>query len=76
MVGPGALTFDHAAVHEIDSSWEVFRLLEEAVTPVAMGRNLPLAGFAAVALFLRKVGMCGLCLAAALVSLIAAEVVR
>jgi hypothetical protein len=27
MVGPGTLTFDHAAVHEIDSSWEVFRLL-------------------------------------------------
>jgi hypothetical protein len=21
------MTFDHAAVHEIDSSWEVFRLL-------------------------------------------------
>ena len=27
MVGPGTLTVDHAAVHEIDSSWEVFRLL-------------------------------------------------
>jgi hypothetical protein len=27
MVGPGTLVFDHAAVHEIDSSWEVFRLL-------------------------------------------------
>jgi hypothetical protein len=27
MVGPGTLTFDHAAVHEIDSSWEVLRLL-------------------------------------------------
>jgi hypothetical protein len=27
MVGPGTLTFDHAAVHEIDSSWQVFRLL-------------------------------------------------
>jgi hypothetical protein len=27
MVGPGTLTFGHAAVHEIDSSWEVFRLL-------------------------------------------------
>jgi hypothetical protein len=26
-VGPGTLTFDHAAVHEIDSSWEMFRLL-------------------------------------------------
>lgn len=26
-IGPGTLTFDHAAVHEIDSSWEVFRLL-------------------------------------------------
>ena len=26
-VGPGTLTFDHAAIHEIDSSWEVFRLL-------------------------------------------------
>ena len=26
-VGPGTLTFDHAAVHETDSSWEVFRLL-------------------------------------------------
>jgi hypothetical protein len=25
--GPGRLTFNHAAVHEIDSSWEVFRLL-------------------------------------------------
>jgi ABC-type molybdenum transport system ATPase subunit/photorepair protein PhrA len=25
--GPGTLTFGHAAVHEIDSSWEVFRLL-------------------------------------------------
>jgi hypothetical protein len=27
MVGPGTLTFDHAAIHEIDSSWGVFRLL-------------------------------------------------
>jgi hypothetical protein len=27
MVGPGTLTFDHAAVHEVDSSWEVLRLL-------------------------------------------------
>ncbi len=27
MVGPGTLTFDHAAVHQIDSSREVFRLL-------------------------------------------------
>jgi hypothetical protein len=27
MVGPGTLTVDHAAVHEIDSSWEMFRLL-------------------------------------------------
>jgi hypothetical protein len=27
LVGPGTLTFDHAAVHEFDSSWEVFRLL-------------------------------------------------
>jgi hypothetical protein len=27
MLGPGTLTFDHAAVHEFDSSWEVFRLL-------------------------------------------------
>lgn len=27
VVGPGRLTFDHAAVHEFDSSWEVFRLL-------------------------------------------------
>lgn len=26
-VGPGTLTFEHAAVHETDSSWEVFRLL-------------------------------------------------
>ena len=26
-IGPGTLTFDHAAVHEVDSSWEVFRLL-------------------------------------------------
>jgi hypothetical protein len=27
VVGPGTLTFDHAAVHEIDSSWEMLRLL-------------------------------------------------
>jgi hypothetical protein len=27
LVGPGTLTFDHAAVHQIDSSREVFRLL-------------------------------------------------
>ena len=27
LVGPGTLTFDHAAAHEIDSSWEMFRLL-------------------------------------------------
>jgi hypothetical protein len=27
LVGPGTLTFDHAAAHEIESSWEVFRLL-------------------------------------------------
>jgi hypothetical protein len=27
MVGPGTLTFGHAAVHEIDSSWEMLRLL-------------------------------------------------
>jgi hypothetical protein len=27
MAGPGTPTFGHAAVHEIDSSWEVFRLL-------------------------------------------------
>jgi hypothetical protein len=27
MVGPGTLTFGHAAAHEIDSSWEMFRLL-------------------------------------------------
>jgi hypothetical protein len=27
IVGPGMLTFDHAAVHEIDSSWEMLRLL-------------------------------------------------
>jgi hypothetical protein len=27
MVGPRTLTFDHAAAHEIDSSWEVLRLL-------------------------------------------------
>jgi hypothetical protein len=26
-VGPGTLTFSHAAVHEIDGSWEVSRLL-------------------------------------------------
>jgi hypothetical protein len=26
-VGPGTLTFGHAAVHATDSSWEVFRLL-------------------------------------------------
>jgi len=27
IIGPGTLTFDHAAVHEIDSSWEILRLL-------------------------------------------------
>lgn len=27
LVGPGLLAFDYAAVHEIDSSWDVFRLL-------------------------------------------------
>ena len=27
MVGPGMLSFDHAAVHEIDGSWEMIRLL-------------------------------------------------
>ena len=27
IIGPGTLTFDHAAVHEIDSSWEMLRLL-------------------------------------------------
>lgn len=26
-VGPGTLRFENAAVHEVDSSWEVFRLL-------------------------------------------------
>jgi hypothetical protein len=26
-IGPGTLTSGHAAVHETDSSWEVFRLL-------------------------------------------------
>ena len=30
-LGPGTLTFDHAAVHEVDSSWEVFRLLSIGV---------------------------------------------
>ena len=30
-VGPGTLTFNHAAVHEVDSSWEVFRLLAVGV---------------------------------------------
>lgn len=27
LVGPGILTFEWAAVHEVDSSWEVFRIL-------------------------------------------------
>lgn len=27
IIGPGTLTFDHAAVHEIDSSWEMCRPL-------------------------------------------------
>jgi len=36
MAGPGTLTFGHAAVHEIDSSWEVFRLLAIGVC-AAMG---------------------------------------
>jgi hypothetical protein len=27
LIGPGTLTFDHAAFHEVDSSWEMFRLL-------------------------------------------------
>jgi hypothetical protein len=31
LVGPGELIFDHAAVHEIDSTWEVFRLLATGV---------------------------------------------
>ena len=26
-VGPGTLIFDHAAVHEVDSSWEAFHIL-------------------------------------------------
>ncbi|KQR12117.1 hypothetical protein ASF78_13190 [Cellulomonas sp. Leaf334] len=26
-LGPGTLTFDHAAVHDVDSSWEAFRVL-------------------------------------------------
>lgn len=45
MVGPGTFTFDHAAVHEIDSSWEVFRLLAIGVARLlGLPSNGPIPG--------------------------------
>jgi hypothetical protein len=40
-LGPGTLSFDWAAVHDVDSSWEVFRVLA-----IGVGRllRLPTAG--------------------------------
>ncbi|HEX3931218.1 MAG TPA: hypothetical protein VHW64_10950, partial [Nocardioides sp.] len=40
-VGPGTLTFRWAAVHEVDSSWEVFRVLAIGVVRLL---SLPLDG--------------------------------
>ena len=40
-VGPGTLRFEHAAVHEVDSSWEVFRLLAVGVVRLV---GLPTGG--------------------------------
>lgn len=40
-VGPGVLRFENAAVHEVDSSWEVFRLLGVGVVRLL---SLPAGG--------------------------------
>jgi hypothetical protein len=41
-LGPGTLVFDQAATHEVDSSWEVYRLLAIGVIRLlARGSDAP-----------------------------------